>query len=110
MKMLSSRETISLMLGRLIDDVPIGEGEQIFLFLNSFGTTVAEELILYKDCKEYLESRGIILAQKLVGRYFTTEEQNGFQLSITRWDDELERLWNTPVHTPYFDRETLDRG
>ena len=69
------------------------------------GFTLMEMLILYKDTVAYLKERGIAVVGNMVGEVLTVQEAGGFQMNIAKWDDEIERLWNTPVHTPVFFKE-----
>ena len=68
-------------------------------------TTMMEMLILYKDTVAYLEERGIKVVGNMVGEILTVQEAGGFQMNLAKWDDEIERLWNTPAHTPVFYKE-----
>ena len=46
-----------------------------------------------------LENLGIEVVANMVGEILTVQEQAGFQLNIAKWDEETERLWNTPART-----------
>lgn len=70
----------------------------------SGATTLMEMFILYKDCVEYLENLGIEVVANMVGEILTVQEQAGFQLNIAKWDEETERLWNTPARTFAFSK------
>ena len=75
------------------------------MLVNGSGsTTYMELMILYKDALAYLEEKGINVACKLVGEYLTTQEQGGFQLSITKLDEELTELLKMPCDT-FFKRQ-----
>jgi dihydroxyacetone kinase len=54
-----------------------------------------------------LEERGIKVVGNMVGEILTVQEAGGFQMNLAKWDDEIERLWNTPAHTPVFYKEQL---
>ncbi|MDR2164033.1 MAG: dihydroxyacetone kinase subunit DhaK [Clostridiales Family XIII bacterium] len=106
--MKTSKETIGIMAGALVNDIPLKSGDKCFVMVNGSGaTTLMEMFILYKDCVRYLESLGIEVVANMVGEILTVQEQAGFQLNIAKWDDEFLRLWNEPAHTFSFFREKV---
>lgn len=105
-KLKSSAETIAIMADALLTDIPLKEGDKCFVMVNGSGaTTLMEMFILYKDCVNYLKERGIEVIANMVGEILTVQEQAGFQLNISKWDDEFLRLWNTPAHTFAFSKK-----
>lgn len=103
--MKSSQETIAIMANALVKDIPLQKGDKCFVMINGSGaTTLMEMFILYKDCVEYLENLGIEVVANMVGEVLTVQEQAGFQLNIAKWDEETERLWNTPARTFAFSK------
>lgn len=102
----TSKETIAIMANALVKDIPLEKGDKAFVMINGSGaTTLMEMWILYKDCVKYLEELGIEVVANMVGEILTVQEQAGFQLNISKWDDEVLRLWNTPAHTIAFYKE-----
>ncbi len=103
--MKSAKETIEIMANALIKDIPLKRGDKCFVMVNGSGaTTLMEMFILYKDCVKYLESQGIEVVANMVGEVLTVQEQAGFQLNISKWDEEFLKLWNTPARTFAFSR------
>lgn len=103
--MKSAKETIEIMANALIKDIPLKRGDKCFVMVNGSGaTTLMEMFILYKDCVKYLESQGIEVVANIVGEVLTVQEQAGFQLNISKWDEEFLKLWNTPARTFAFSR------
>lgn len=101
--MASSKETVGLIAPRLVEHIGLQSGDKAFVMINGCGaTTMMEMLILYKDTVEYLEGLGVQVVANMVGEILTVQESGGFQMNIAKWDDEIERLWNTPAHTPAF--------
>ncbi len=104
-ELVSAEATVKEMADRLISDLSLKSGDNVYVLVNGSGsTTYMELLIVYKDVAKYLEEKGIKVVCKLVGEYLTTQEQGGFQLSITKLDDELTELLKTPCNT-FFKRQ-----
>lgn len=104
--MAGAKDTVGLIAPKLMEAIGIKEGDKAFVMINGCGaTTMMEMLILYKDTVNYLKERGITVVGNMVGEILTVQEAGGFQMNIAKWDDETERLWNTPVHTPVFFKE-----
>lgn len=77
-----------------------GKGD-VLLLVNGFGATPAMELYLvYEAAAKRLEGKGFTIARSLVGNYCTSLDMAGCSLTMTRLDDELQRLWDAPVHCP----------
>ena len=104
--MKSAKETVATVAKTLVDAVGIKAGDKVFVMINGCGaTTLMEMFILYKDTVEYLEAMGVKVVGNMVGEILTVQEAGGFQMNLAKWDDEIEALWNTPVHTPVFFKE-----
>ncbi len=103
--MKSADETAEIMMGALIKDLNISPGEKIMLIINgSGGTTLMEQLIIYRACVKYLEKFNIEVVANMVGEVLTVQEQAGFQMFIGRMDNELLKYWNVSAKTPYFSK------
>lgn len=105
MPMKTAKETIEIMANALVKDIPLKAGDEVFVMINGSGaTTLMEMFILYKDCVHYLESLGIKVVANMVGEVLTVQEQAGFQLNISKWDDEFKRLWKAPARSISFNK------
>lgn len=103
MKLKTADETAEIMLNRLLDDLAVKAGEKLVVFLNGSGaTTMMELFIIFRRISEILAEKGIQLANARVNELLTTQEQGGFQMSIGRVDDQLEKLINAPCNAPYY--------
>ncbi len=70
------------------------------LFVNGFGATPAVELyLMYNAARKFFESHGVSVARSLVGSYVTSLDMAGCSITLAMLDDEMERLWDAPVHT-----------
>jgi phosphoenolpyruvate---glycerone phosphotransferase subunit DhaK len=102
-KLKTADETAEIMLNMLLQDLGIGEGEELLVILNGAGaTTLMELLILFRRVAHILAARKIRLVRSAIGEFITTQEQAGFQLMIARMDSELVRLWDARANTPFF--------
>ena len=44
-------------------------------------------------------AHGMTIARSLVGNYTTSLEMAGCSITLTQLDDEMLRLWDSPIHT-----------
>ncbi len=86
----------------IVTDLPFGTGDEVAILVNGLGATPKEELyILYRQVHVLLVDRGIHPYRAWVGEYATSLEMAGASLSLFRLDDELKRLVDAPVVTPF---------
>lgn len=103
--MKTADETVEIMMGALLKDLNVKSGEKLMVVINgSGGTTLMEQLILFRGCVKYLEKLEIEVVANMVGEILTVQEQAGFQMFIARMDEELLSYWNGPARTPYFSK------
>ena len=102
----SAKETVHMIAPKLAEAIDLKAGDKAFVMINGCGaTTMMEMLILYKETVNYLKEKGVTVVGNMVGEILTVQEAGGFQMNLAKWDDETERLWNTPAHTPVFFKE-----
>ena len=98
----TSREIAEESLKTLLDDMPVGKGEEVCLLINGLGATSLEELyILSGDVNGILKEKGIGIYKTIVGEYATSMEMAGASISICRMTDELKGWMDYPVCTPF---------
>jgi phosphoenolpyruvate---glycerone phosphotransferase subunit DhaK len=86
----------------IIADLPFEAGDEVAVLVNGLGATPKEELyILYRRTHQVLAERDIHPYRVWLGEYATSLEMAGASLSLLRLDDELKRLVNAPVETPF---------
>lgn len=103
MRLRSADDTATMMMGSVLADLGIHEGEQVLLMVNGMGsTTMMELLIVFRRCCAILGERSVRLSASRVGNILTVQESAGFQLFVARMDDELIALWNAPSAAPFF--------
>ncbi len=88
------------LLGPVLDDLGIQDGDKVLLFVNGMGGTPQSELyIVYRRAAAILQDRGAAIDRSLVGNFVTSLEMQGCSISVLRLDDEFTDLWDAPVHT-----------
>jgi dihydroxyacetone kinase-like protein len=94
-------EIVEMLMEPVIGDLPYIPGDRVLLFVNGMGGTPLIELyIAYRKAHQIAEEHGLSVARKLVGSYITSLEMAGLSITLLKLDDELEQLWDAPVHTP----------
>ena len=58
-----------------------------------------ELYLVYNSARKQLEKHGLKAARSLVGNYVTSLDMAGCSLTVTLLDEEIDRLWDAPVHT-----------
>jgi dihydroxyacetone kinase-like protein len=77
------------------------EGDRVLAFINSMGGTPISELyIIYKKLIEICDRKGLKIVRNLIGAYITSLEMQGCSITLLKMDDELLKLWDSPVLTP----------
>ncbi len=100
-KIKTADETAEMMLGRLLPAIKAQAGDRILLIINGSGaTTLMEQYILLRACKNILDKQGITLAAVQVGELLTVQEMAGFQMFVAKMDEELLQYWHAPCTTP----------
>ncbi|WP_442575373.1 dihydroxyacetone kinase family protein [Microbacterium sp. F51-2R] len=97
-----------LLVEKLLAEVPDGvevEGARVVPILNGLGSLKYEEMfVVYRRVAQLLEDAGLELVDPHVGEYCTSFDMAGTSLTLFWLDDELARLWETPVDTPAYRR------
>jgi phosphoenolpyruvate---glycerone phosphotransferase subunit DhaK len=87
--------------GPIVEDLGLGEGDEVLAFVNGMGGTPLLELyVAYNDLARWLDGRGVKISRSLIGPYITSLEMAGCSITLLELDDELTRLWDAPVNTP----------
>jgi dihydroxyacetone kinase-like protein len=88
------------MLNAIGADLQPKEGAPLLLFVNGFGGTPLMELyLMYDAARRWCTGNRLTIARSLVGNYTTSLEMAGCSITLLQLDDELLRLWDSPVHT-----------
>jgi dihydroxyacetone kinase-like protein len=101
MKLKPADEIVEILMEAIITDLPFNAGDEVLLFVNGMGGTPLIELyIAYRKAHQIAEQRGLKVMRCLVGPYITSLEMAGVSISLLKLDDDLTRLWDSPVYTP----------
>ena len=93
-------EIAATMLEAIAGDLAPKPGAPLLLLVNGFGGTPLMELyLMYDAAHRWCEARGMTIARSLVGNYTTSLEMAGCSITLTQLDDEMLRLWDSPIHT-----------
>jgi dihydroxyacetone kinase-like protein len=100
MALLAAREVVARMAEAVTSDLSLHSGQRVIAMVNGMGGTPLIELyLLYGELKRFLDANGVAIARRLVGNYITSLEMAGCSITLLRSDEELESLWDDPVHT-----------
>lgn len=98
--MAPASEITRSLLDPVAEDLGLAAGERVLLLVNGMGGTPSSELyVVYGRARGLLEERGVTVSRSLVGNYVTSLEMQGASVTVLRLDEELEQLWDAPVHT-----------
>ena len=96
----TAEELAGVMVEAVLNDLGPSAGARVLPFVNGMGGTPQLELYLvFTELNKFLSGRGITISRNLIGSYITSLEMAGASLTLLELDDELEQLWDAPVHT-----------
>jgi dihydroxyacetone kinase len=90
------------LLGAILAELPVEAGDEVAVLVNGLGATPREELyIMYSRVARTMAERGADVRRVWIGEYATSLEMAGASISVLLLDDELRRLVDAPVNTPF---------
>lgn len=96
-------EIADRLVGAIIADLSLTDGDRVAVLINGLGATPLEELyVLYRRVDEVLRGRGVEISRSYVGEYATSLEMAGASVSVLRLDDARLELLNAPAQSPFF--------
>lgn len=105
-KMKTADEIVDIMLGKILDDIELKDGDEVSVMINGLGATPLEEqLICYRRVYEVLKDKGVSIYMPHVGEFATSMEMSGFSITIFKLDGELKSLLRQPGSTPFYTNE-----
>lgn len=103
MKLKSADETTELLMDEILPDLPFKSGDEVSVLVNGFGATPLLELyIVYRKVAQILQQKNIRIYKSYVGEYVTSLEMGGYSVTLTKLDEELKRLLDTPAEGTIF--------
>lgn len=98
---MSADEITEHLTENVLDDLDLGEGEEVVTMVNGMGGTPLSELyIVNRKLQSILDDRGVETWDAWVGDYMTSLDMMGCSVSVLRVDDELKELLGAPAETP----------
>lgn len=92
-----------LLLAAILEDLPLGRGDEVSVLVNGLGATPQEELyVVYRKVHQILTGRGIKIHRPYIGEFATSMEMAGCSVSLLKLDAELKPLLDAPARTPFF--------
>jgi dihydroxyacetone kinase-like protein len=96
-------EIVSDLMGRILEDMPLDENNEVSIMINGLGATPLMELfIINRKVNKILEQKGVKVYKTIVGEYMTSIEMAGFSISVLKLDEELKELLDASADTPAF--------
>jgi dihydroxyacetone kinase-like protein len=93
-KLKSSKEIVTIMLDKILKDLPFSRGNEVALLINDLGSmTNMELLIANKTISEILLSYGVKKISSQIGKIATTMDMKGFSISLLKLDEELKEYF-----------------
>jgi len=96
-------EIAAQLVGALVADLGLADGDRVAVLVNGMGATPLEELyVLYRKVHAVLDGLGVRVHHLYVGEYATSLEMAGASITVMRLDDELATLLDQPASSPFF--------
>lgn len=97
-----------LLVERLLAERPAVAAARVVPILNGLGSLKYEEMfVVYRRIEQLLTAAGLTVVDPHVGEFCTSFDMAGTSLTLFWLDDELERLWNSPVDSPAYRRGSV---
>lgn len=102
-KMKTADEITAELLDKIMSDLPFKTGDRVSVLVNGLGATPLQELyIINRKVAQILDNYKIKRVITYVGEYFTSLEMAGFSITLTKLNDNLERLLLAKADSPLF--------
>lgn len=99
-KLVSASDIVAQLAGHIDDDLQPQAGQKVLLHVNGFGGTPLVELhLVYELAWQHWTQKGLDIHRSLVGNFTTSLDMAGCSLTLTRLDEEMLQLWDSPVNT-----------
>lgn len=102
-EMMRADEIAELVLGKILEDMPLNDGDKVSVMINGLGATPLEEqLIVYRSVHALLADKGVSVVMPHVGEFATSMEMAGLSVTVFKLDEQLEELLRAPATTPFY--------
>ncbi|WP_194098354.1 dihydroxyacetone kinase subunit DhaL [Marivivens aquimaris] len=100
-KLETADEVTDELVEKILNDMPLGQGDEVAVLVNGLGATGQLELyIIHRRVAQILDERGVKIHHSWVGEYCTSLEMAGASVTFLKLDDDLKGLLDTPCRTP----------
>ncbi|MDR2974590.1 MAG: dihydroxyacetone kinase subunit DhaK [Propionibacteriaceae bacterium] len=100
-KIRPASEIVDELFEAIRSDLPFESGDRVAVMVNGLGGTPISELyLLYGLVAKKCEAAGLTIAKNYVGNYCTSLEMQGFSLTLSKLDDEIEGYLDAPASIP----------
>jgi dihydroxyacetone kinase len=101
-RLATADEIADELMASILADLPYQPDDEVAVLVNGLGATPKEELyLLYRRAAAILAERSITVHRAYIGEYATSLEMAGASISLLRLDDELRRLVDAPMDSPF---------
>ena len=101
--MMKADEIAALALDKILEDMPLADGDEVSVMVNGLGATPLEELlIVYRALHRALAARGVASFMPHVGEFATSMEMAGLSVTLLKLDADLKTLLRAPGSTPFY--------
>jgi dihydroxyacetone kinase-like protein len=96
-------ELVNFMMGELLDDMPIAPDQKTIALINGSGATSLMELLtIYREVEAELRRRNIPAVAPAIGSMSTTQDTQGFSISLMTPTQPMLDFWQAAQQTPFF--------
>jgi phosphoenolpyruvate---glycerone phosphotransferase subunit DhaK len=102
-KMQPADVIVDQMMEMILADLPFKKGDKVCVLVNGFGsTTRMEMMIVIRRTMQLLDKAGITSHDIKFGNFATFQEMAGCSITLMRMDDELIKLYDSPMWSILF--------
>ena len=102
-KLQSADQIADRMVATILADMPLVQGDEVAVLVNSLGATPPEELyILFRRVHQIMTDHGVEIYRAYIGEYATSMEMAGASITLFKLDEELKELLDHPARSPFF--------
>lgn len=110
LKMLPVDQLVEKMMNCIKNDFGELKGEEVAVFLNSYGfTSVMELCIVNRKIEQVLKGEGVNIYDMYMGSVFAPQGTGGFSISVVKLDAELKKYYNEEAYSPLFYKRAIEK-
>ena len=107
-KMMTADEIAAVVMDKILQDMPLSEGDEVSVMVNGLGgTPLEEQLIIFRAVSKILKDKGVSIYMPHIGEYATSMEMAGLSITIFKLDEELKDLLAAPCKSPFYTNANL---